>query len=69
MAGDPILLRIFARSMRMDGILQGLPFYVAAVSIYNSTLSLLLRGTDHSQKVGFGMAAVVWRFVRLRMTS
>ncbi|POS79233.1 hypothetical protein DHEL01_v202356 [Diaporthe helianthi] len=46
MAGDPILLRIFARSMRMDGILQGLPFYLAAV--------------------GFGLAAVAWRFVRLR---
>ncbi|KAK2602902.1 hypothetical protein N8I77_009401 [Diaporthe amygdali] len=45
MCGDPILLRIFAKSMRMEGILQGLPFYVAAV--------------------GFGLAAVAWRFVRL----
>ncbi|KAK7704419.1 hypothetical protein SLS64_008606 [Diaporthe eres] len=34
MCGDPILLRIFAKSMRMDGLLQGLPFYVAAVSTY-----------------------------------
>ncbi|KAH8775216.1 major facilitator superfamily domain-containing protein [Diaporthe sp. PMI_573] len=49
MGGDPILLRIFARSMRMEGILQGLPFYVAAV--------------------GFGLAAVAWRFVRLRVIA
>lgn len=28
--GDPMLLRIFARSMRMEGVIQGLPFFVAA---------------------------------------
>lgn len=31
MCGDPILLRIFARSMGLDGILMGLPFFVASV--------------------------------------
>lgn len=31
MCGDPILLRIFARSMRMEGVMMGLPFFVAAV--------------------------------------
>lgn len=34
--GDPMLLRIFARSMRMEGVIQGLPFFVAAVSSLNS---------------------------------
>lgn len=33
MCGDPILLRIFARSMGFDGILMGLPFFVASVCI------------------------------------
>ncbi|KUI59808.1 hypothetical protein VP1G_06988 [Cytospora mali] len=28
--GDPMLLRIFARSMRMEGVIQGLPFFVAS---------------------------------------
>lgn len=31
MCGDPILLRIFARSMTMEGTLMGLPFFAAAV--------------------------------------
>lgn len=31
MCGDPILLRIFARSMTMEGTMMGLPFFVAAV--------------------------------------
>lgn len=33
MCGDPILLRIFARSMGFDGILMGLPFFVASVCV------------------------------------
>lgn len=31
MCGDPILLRIFARSMGLEGVMMGLPFFVAAV--------------------------------------
>lgn len=47
MCGDPILLRIFARTMSMDGVLRGLPFFVAAVRKYfywlwYNSLTLLL---------------------------
>lgn len=35
LCGDPMLLRIFARSIRMEGVIQGLPFFVAAVSYLN----------------------------------
>lgn len=42
MCGDPILLRIFAKSMRMEGLLQGLPFYVAAVSFLRANNQLVL---------------------------
>lgn len=36
MCGDPILLRIFATSMGMDGVLMGLPFFIAAVCSWAS---------------------------------
>lgn len=66
--GDPMLLRIFARSMRMEGIVQGLPFFVAAVSSRNSA-SDILQWTDVITKAGFSMAAIAWRFVTPSMKS
>lgn len=40
MCGDPILLRIFATSMGMKGVIMGLPFFVAAVRFPSADLKI-----------------------------
>lgn len=65
MCGDPILLKIFGASLQWEGLLSGLPFFVASVSLPIFVCGGVARRLTHYYKLGFGLGAMAWMFVRL----